>query len=167
MPATERNTAFFNKLKGIIRSQAPDASLFRRELSAALAAGFPIGWDAYGHTLLHQAAGCLQAVRAGLPQILIASGADANGKNRYGYTALGNICWRLVSEGRPELLDAVDILLAAGADPGLDGRWKGKWMEPEQRARRDWLEAYIAAWTERRAALNRSKAAAPAFDYAL
>lgn len=169
----KRHDAGYYRMLDIIRSDEPDAGKFRRTLDEELASGLPINWpDDFDNTLLHWAASCSGAVCAGLPQILIGAGADVDAKDDKGSTPLGDSCWNYVYNGEPDRLSAVDALLEAGAKPELDESWKkysenAAWRKPEQRERRKWLGAYIAAWTERRAAQDRDEDASPAFDYAI
>lgn len=153
-----------------IWSVPPDAGKFRSALEAELESGFPIDWrdEKSGETLLLCAVDCSPACGAGHVQTLVCAGADVNAKDGKGRTPLGRACWNFIFSSNPDYLCAINALLTAGTRPELGGSWwKKGWSEPEERARCGWLEAYIASWPERRAAQDRSEAAAPAFDYAL
>jgi ankyrin repeat protein len=73
----------------------------------------PAGGDATGMNALHWAAnrGQLDAVR-----LLLAHGAPLETRNMYGGTALGSTVWSAIHEPRPGQLEAIEALLAAGAD---------------------------------------------------
>lgn len=160
-----RHEAAFDRLCKIITSKEPDSEEFRCALDEALAAGFLIDFlDESSGTLLH----CTIYYNVGLLQAIVDSGGDVNIKYDNVRPPLGYACSEYIRSGRPECLKVINLLFEGGADPGLDESWKKgwtgpEWSKPEQRARRDWLEAYIESWTTRRRAVDVS----PAFDYAL
>lgn len=166
----KRYGAMYSRLLDVIKSGAPDAAGFKRALDKALAGGFPVDFLNYNdRTLLEWTEANPQAVRAGLPQILIAAGADVNKRNEAGGAALDTACRQYIYFDRPEYLPAIDVLLSAGARPEFCKGWKEgwtQWTQPEMQARAARLKAYINTWPERRAAAAR-RAAAPGFDYAL
>lgn len=148
----KKYAAYYTKLQKIIEGRAPDTEKFRTLLEAARAAGYPIDWHSRSHyTLLHLAIYPAESIEAGLPQILLEAGADINLLDIYRWTPLERACWGYVCYGDQRHIQAVDMLLDAGAVPDPQGEWRvKKWKTPEERSRRDRLKAYIDTWPERR-----------------
>jgi len=75
----------------------------------------PAGGNATGMSALHWAAnrGQIDAVR-----LLLNAGAPLETRNMYGGTVLGQTVWSAINEPRPGQLEAIAMLLDAGADAG-------------------------------------------------
>jgi ankyrin repeat protein len=109
---------------------SPEDYWTRRLRSAAAAGNFALAldcimhgaavnaFDRYGYAALHQAVKGEKSV-AGIVELLLAAGADINGRARPGYTAHPHEFTPLIAAVKNGRSAAVALLLAKGADPNL------------------------------------------------